>query len=123
VKRNLLVIDDDPDLRETLELVLADSDVTVTTVAGGQAALEMLAGGARPDLILLDLMMPEMNGWQFLERVRADAALASIPVIIMTAHPATNEPLSPPVREILRKPFTAATLLDAIGRHANRGRS
>jgi len=113
----ILVVDDNPDLRETLVLLLGDRGLTVTTVASGREALAVLAGGGRPDLILLDLMMPEMNGWQFLERLRTDAALASIPVVVMTAHAATD-PLPAPVREILRKPFAGAALMAAIARWA-----
>jgi len=82
---DILVVDDDADLRETVELLLDDSGYDVTAVANGRAALDQLKGGARPDLILLDLMMPEMNGWQFLERAQADSILDSIPVVIMTA--------------------------------------
>ena len=114
---NILVIDDNPDLRETLVLLLADHGLTVTTVASGREALALLASGGRPNLILLDLMMPEMNGWQFLEHLRSDAAFASIPVVIMTAHTATD-PVPAPAREMLRKPFSGATLLAAIARWA-----
>ena len=87
---NILVVDDDADLRQTLQLLLDDSGYRVTAAASGQAALDQLLAGARPDLILLDLMMPEMNGWQFLERARADASLAAIPVVIMTARKAAD---------------------------------
>ena len=114
---HILVIDDDPDLRETLLLLLGDHQYVVAAVAGGREALDLLATGRRPNLILLDLMMPDMNGWQFLDHVRADAALASIPVVIMTAHPAGG-PLAAPARETLRKPFDGATLLGAIARCA-----
>jgi CheY-like chemotaxis protein len=62
-------------------------------------------------------MMPEMNGWQFLDHVRGDPALAAIPVVIMTAHPEAG-PLAAPAREALRKPFDGATLRGAIARHA-----
>jgi CheY-like chemotaxis protein len=117
MSKEVLVIDDDPDLRETLLLLLADRGCTVTAVPSGREALDLLAAGNRPNLILLDLMMPEMNGWQFLDHVRADPALASIPVVIMTAHPVAG-PLAAPARETLRKPFAAGTLLGAIARHA-----
>jgi CheY-like chemotaxis protein len=117
MSRDILVIDDDPDLRETVLLLLADHGYGVSAVASGREALDLLATGHRPDLILLDLMMPEMNGWQFLDHVRADPALASIPVVIMTAHPDAG-PLVAPAREALRKPFDAAVLLGAIARHA-----
>jgi two-component system, chemotaxis family, chemotaxis protein CheY len=114
---NILVVDDDADLRETLQLLLDDSGYGVTAVANGQAALDQLRAGARPSLILLDLMMPEMNGWQFLERARADSILGSIPVVIMTARKAAD--LSTvPSRHVLLKPFDTSRLLSTIARYA-----
>jgi CheY-like chemotaxis protein len=113
---NIMVIDDDPDLRETLHLLLVENGYTVTKAAGGQEALDLLAKGRRPTLILLDLTMPGINGWQFLEGLR-DAKLGSIPVVIMTARPVV-EPLPAPARELLRKPFDRATLLATIARCA-----
>jgi CheY-like chemotaxis protein len=114
--RNIMVIDDDPDLRETLQLLLADHGYSVTEAAGGIEALQLLRSGSRPDLVLLDLMMPEMNGWQFLELIEDDPALRSIPVVIMTARPAVD-PLPAPAREMLRKPFDSATLLATLARY------
>ena len=116
-RRDILVVDDDADLRETLQALLDDSGYGVTAVANGQAALDQLKAGARPSLILLDLMMPEMNGWQFLERARADSILGSIPVVIMTARKAAD--LQPPLsRHVLHKPFDGAKLLSTIARYA-----
>jgi CheY-like chemotaxis protein len=115
--RNILVVDDDPDLRETLEVLLDDSGYGVTAVANGRAALAELRAGAHPDLILLDLMMPDMNGWQFLERADAESVLDSIPVVIMTARKAIDLP-APPSRYVLHKPFDGAKLLSTIARYA-----
>ena len=114
---DILVVDDDADLRETVEQALDDSGYDVTAVASGQAALDRLKAGARPRLILLDLMMPEMNGWQFLERAQADAMLDAIPVVIMTARRVPDLP-STPSTEVLHKPFDSSELLRAIARHA-----
>jgi CheY-like chemotaxis protein len=119
VTANILVVDDDADLRQTLQLLLDDSGYRVTAAATGRAALDQLMAGVRPDVILLDLMMPEMNGWQFLEHARADAILASIPVVIMTARKAADS-LPIPTREVLRKPFDCAQLLTTIARCAAR---
>jgi CheY-like chemotaxis protein len=110
----ILVIDDDSDLRETLQMLLEQSGFLVTTAPNGRAALEALRSGARPGLILLDLMMPDMNGWQFLEALRADPSLASIPTVIMTAHRANDLPLG----DVLYKPFDRGNLLATIERHA-----
>jgi CheY-like chemotaxis protein len=115
VNGHILVVDDDPDLRETLQMLLEASGFAVATAANGQAALDHLRSGARPSLILLDLMMPEMNGWEFLEHSRADASLAGIPIVIMTAHKAATDL---PLDDVLYKPFNAAKLLAVAGRHA-----
>jgi CheY-like chemotaxis protein len=122
MKRDILVVDDDADLRETLELLLDDSGYRVTAVASGKAALDRLKAGAHPSLILLDLMMPEMNGWEFLERAQADAVLDAIPIVIMTARKAADlQP--PPSRHVLRKPFDSRRLLTTIERYATAGPS
>jgi len=114
---NIMVIDDDPDLRETLRVLLVENGFGVSEAAGGQEALDLLAAGRRPNLILLDLTMPEMSGWQFLLRIR-DTDLGTIPVVIMTARPAVGT-LPPPAKELLRKPFDRATLFAAIARCAS----
>jgi CheY-like chemotaxis protein len=114
---HILVIDDDADLRQTLQLLLADQGYLVTAVPNGQAGLVQLREGPRPNLILLDLMMPQMNGWQFLEQARADSMLGSVPVVIMTARPAVD-PQPPANMEVLRKPFDFAKLLSTIDRCA-----
>ena len=118
VTGNILVVDDDADLRQTLQALLDDSGYQVTAVDSGQAALDQLTAGARPNLILLDLMMPEMNGWQFLERAGADSTLASIPVVVMTARQAADTLPALP-REVLRKPFDYDSLIGTIARCAS----
>jgi CheY-like chemotaxis protein len=115
VTGRILVVDDDSDLRETLQMLLEQHGFLVTTAPNGRAALDCLLAGPRPDLVLLDLMMPDMNGWQFFEAVRAEANLASIPIVIMTAHRAKGDL---PFENVLYKPFDGTTLLAAIARHA-----
>ncbi len=83
--KKLLYVDDDPDIREIVELSLGlDGQLTVSTSAGGEHALETMRGG-RPDLVVLDVMMPGMDGPAILMRMRADPELKDIPVIFMTA--------------------------------------
>jgi two-component system, chemotaxis family, chemotaxis protein CheY len=116
MKRDILVVDDDPDLRDTLLILLKDRGFAVRAAANGRAALEQI-NAERPCLILLDLMMPEMNGWQFIEHVRQDPSLSSIPIVIMTAHKSNGLPALP-AEDVLHKPFDVAKLLATIERHA-----
>lgn len=81
----VLVIDDDLSTREVLSLLLTGAGFGVAMAGDGQAALEMLQRGERPGLILLDLMMPVLDGWQFRQEQLRDPRLADIPVIICSA--------------------------------------
>jgi CheY-like chemotaxis protein len=82
----ILVVDDDPDIRESLREVLEDEGYAVTCVSNGREALDHLQKtAARPCVILLDLMMPVMDGWTFREHQLKDPALAEIPVYVISA--------------------------------------
>lgn len=82
----VLVVDDDAAIREALEAVLEDEGYQVRCAANGRDALRLLQDGAgRPGLILLDLMMPVMSGWDFRVAQQRDPALAGIPVVILSA--------------------------------------
>ena len=80
----VLVVDDEPMVRETLGQVLTDEGYVVDLAVDGKTALECVQA-ARPDVILLDLMMPGMNGRQFLQALREEPVYSSVPVMIMTA--------------------------------------
>lgn len=82
---HILVVDDEPDLRETLQLVLEGEGYTVTVATDGRHAFELIDGGLLPDLIVLDLMMPRMNGWEVWDRLQVTPRLAPIPVVVFTA--------------------------------------
>jgi len=83
--RNILVVDDDRDLRTTVAQVLEDEGYHVDEASNGKEALERLHTGPAPDLLLLDLMMPVMNGEQFRLEQQKEPDLARIPVVVMTA--------------------------------------
>jgi DNA-binding response OmpR family regulator len=115
MKKRVLVIDDDPDIRETIRLVLADEGYTVDDAGDGADALALLRkNGVIPDVILLDLMMPRMNGWQFREEQQRDARLAGIPIIVLSAD--SNLPEKAPTfgGRYLAKPVDIDSLLAAI---------
>jgi CheY-like chemotaxis protein len=81
----VLVVDDNAAVREVMASALGGQGYRVGTAADGREALELLRRGPLPDVILLDLMMPGMDGWEFLRERRHDAALAAVPVLIISA--------------------------------------
>jgi CheY-like chemotaxis protein len=80
----VLVVEDDRDIRDTIAEVLRDEGYRVHLAANGSEALEFLRGGTLPNLILLDLMMPVMSGWDFRSEQRKDGRLAAIPTVILS---------------------------------------
>lgn len=117
--REVLVVEDDSDLRESLSQALQDHGFTVTQAANGQQALELLKRGIRPGLILLDLMMPVLSGWELRDALREDPELAKIPQLIVSAFVDETEQavLALPPDDCIRKPFHLRILIDAIERH------
>jgi CheY-like chemotaxis protein len=83
---SILVVEDDADIRSALTTILREEGYGVASAGDGREALGLLRGGARPDLILLDLMMPVMNGSDFRVAQLSDPALADIPVVVLTAN-------------------------------------
>ena len=115
----LLLVEDDPDVQEALGDILADAGWDVACAFDGAAALLHLRAAARlPCVILLDLMMPGMNGYQFRAAQLEDPALARIPVILLTADVMIKEKAAAlRVAACLRKPVGVAELCAAIHRH------
>jgi two-component system, chemotaxis family, chemotaxis protein CheY len=108
----ILVVDDEPDIREVIAEAFILNGYRVRTARNGKIALEQ-ARLNRPDLIVLDLMMPVMDGWEFLEAQRRNLQLASIPVVVVTAELDANVEGA---AVILRKPFDLDTLLSTVAR-------
>ena len=113
-ERAIMVVDDDHDLRTTIQQELEERGYVVYGAANGMEALNLLRLVPPPRLILLDLMMPIMNGWDFLQSMKDDAALAQIPVTVLTWLRHTTMPDS----RVLTKPLDLRTLLDLIEEHA-----
>jgi CheY-like chemotaxis protein len=80
----ILVVDDNRDIRELVRDILEFEGYVVVTACNGKEALERLGGADLPSLILLDLMMPTMNGWEFRAEQLKDQRLASIPLVVLT---------------------------------------
>jgi len=113
----LLVIDDDHDIRLSLQDALEVEGYRVITASDGREALEYLRQGLRPALILLDLMMPVVSGWDFLAQQRADPALASIPVVIVSGQGlSVHDVAELGVAGYLPKPMDLDALLNTVSR-------
>ena len=114
----LLVVDDNEITREGLGTVLCREGYTVGLIASGRETLEYLRTKPRPDLILLDMLMEEVDGWSVLKAVRTSPALGGLPVLIITSLAiATDEwAESLGARGLLRKPFDTPDLLAAVRR-------
>ena len=84
-RRKLLLVEDDAELRRSLCDLLQDAGYDVECAENGQVALTFLEGSAPPCLVLLDLMMPVMNGWEFRDAQSRNEKISDIPVVILTA--------------------------------------
>lgn len=82
--KKILAVDDEPSIRRLVEVNLQRAGYAITTAPDGQAALDQIAR-ERPDMVLLDVMMPRMDGFELLRRLKADPATAGIPVLMLTA--------------------------------------
>jgi CheY-like chemotaxis protein len=112
VQDTILVIDDDEDICNAICAVLEAAGFLTAKAANGKEGLALLTRlEPRPSLVLLDLWMPEMSGWDFHERVSHDRELRSIPVVIMTAYGRKDAPGS---LKWLHKPIDQETLLEAV---------
>ena len=120
---SVLIIEDDPLIRDTLGQILRDEGHAVVSLTDGHQALAYLAlARGRPGLIVLDIMMPWMDGWEFLSRLRqVDERLGEIPVVVMSA--ADNVERLADVMQLagaLHKPFEIDALLSLVDRHCAR---
>jgi CheY-like chemotaxis protein len=118
-ERVVFVVDDDPAIRESLADLLADEGYSVVTAINGAEALDKLRrpSQARPCVILLDLMMPLMNGQQFYAEQQQDARLASIPIVVISADGRVKQKASAFGGEYLAKPVRIETVLEVVERH------
>jgi CheY-like chemotaxis protein len=120
--RHVFVVEDDRDIRESVVEVLEDEGYVVSAASDGREGLLLLrTASPKPDLILLDLMMPIMNGFQFREEQQSDPALSAIPVVVITADVnarAKAEGLG--AAGFIQKPVKIQPLLDMIEQHLQR---
>lgn len=108
----VLVVDDDPDLRQLLTIALADEGYDVRAAPNGRAALDLLEAW-QPRLIVLDLMMPELDGWAFRAEQLATPGAADVPVIVLSAAREVKPEVLRPAA-FVPKPFNLEQLLDTV---------
>jgi CheY-like chemotaxis protein len=119
----VMVIDDDVDVSGAIVEALQDAAYTAVAAANGREALAKLRALAeRPCVLLLDLMMPEMDGWSFRNEQLGDPALRSIPVVVLSAHGGPNDPPVPGIEQadVLRKPVGLQTLLAKVEQYCRK---
>jgi len=118
----IMVIDDDHHVRSALTELFTDEGYRVVAIADGGEALRYLSSQELPQVILLDLMMPVLDGWQFRAEQVMNPALAAIPVIVITAQSGVDPTRDLGV-ELVSKPFDTHRLLSLVRRHCGPGRS
>lgn len=108
IPHTVLVVEDEEELREMMRDALEMNGYTVVTADEGQAALDALERIEKVCLVLLDLLMPGMSGWEFFEKMRARPELASVPVVVHSSAP-SRAPAG--VTRVLQKPMDLERLL------------
>lgn len=117
MKPSVLAIDDEPVLRRLMTKLLTTAGFTVRTAASGTAALASLAEGEAPSVIVCDLLMPEMSGYELVSAIRANPAWAEIPILVLTGQPNSQDrarALAAGANGYMTKPFSSYDLVDAI---------
>jgi DNA-binding response OmpR family regulator len=121
-KQRILVIEDEAEMIDLTRIVLEREGYEVLGAVGGARGLEMIKQ-EKPDLILLDLMMPDIGGWEVYRQVKADQELAQIPVIVVTAKAQSIDKVLglqvAKVDDYITKPFGPKELLESIDRVLN----
>ena len=124
--KRICIIEDEPAMVELMTLILKNRGFDVLGAIGGQDGLEMIRH-RQPDLVLLDLMMPDMSGWDVYQHMKADDHMKEIPVIIVTAKAQSIDKVLglhiAKVQDYITKPFTPNELVDSIRKVLAGGRS
>ena len=117
MRGRVLIVEDEAAVRGMFRQILVEAGHEVREAANGKEALEVLDAGWRPDLILLDLLMPVMNGWQLRAAQRERPDLRDIPVVLVSGSPPRIQPIEAKALQVaasLRKPVSADVLLRTV---------
>lgn len=119
-RRIALVIEDDPEERAALSILLGDAGFEVVALANGKAGVHYLTSNhPEPSIIVTDLAMPDMSGWEFINILQAYVRLAVIPVLVVSGHELKKAPVREEgVLEFFSKPLDTKRFLGAVQRHA-----
>jgi CheY-like chemotaxis protein len=109
---SILLVDDDPEILEMTEALFRLEGYSVITAANGLVALAKVDGGLRPCVVLLDLMMPQMNGYQFMDELRARKLIEQVPVLVFTAAAVRTPPVG--ALMVLEKPLDVEGLVKTV---------
>jgi len=117
--RRILCIEDEPEMIDLIRLILSRKGFEVSGASGGQEGIYKIRT-EKPDLILLDLMMPFMDGWEVYQQMKADEATKNIPVIVVTAKAQSIDKVLglhiAKVDDYIAKPFSPKELIDSVER-------
>lgn len=117
-KKRILVVEDDANIRDVLKLALEFEGYEVTSARNGKEGLELLAQ-TNPGLILLDLMMPVMNGWEFVDHLKKEHLFQKYPVIIVSAYSERAKDID--CKDFVLKPLELEDLLESVKKHFGTG--
>jgi CheY-like chemotaxis protein len=113
----IFIVEDDPDVRMSIAEILTEEGYEVREFATGVETLRELRAGVRPCVVLVDLLMPEMSGQEFLTELHRDPTLEKIPVVMITGAKTTFTDV-----EVLRKPFDLSDLIATVNRYCRPNR-
>ena len=122
--RRVVCVEDEPEMIDLIRLILSRKGFEVIGANGGREGLEMIKN-QKPDLVLLDLMMPDLDGWEVYQQMKADKNTTDIPVIVVTAKAQSIDKVLglhiAKVEDYISKPFSPQELLDSVDQVLSRG--
>ncbi|MFA6236522.1 MAG: response regulator [Bacteriovorax sp.] len=113
--KSILVVEDNKEIQDSLKLALEVEGYNVFTADNGKEGLAQLSAMPTPCLILLDLMMPVMNGWEFVDEINKNLMFSSIPIVVVSAFGEKSG--SPKTNGYIQKPIDLDALLNSVSKH------